>query len=753
MGNSFRETKMNESYKKYASVLLDIGVASAFDYGIPDHYLDQIEKGVCVQVPLRGVLQTGIVVDCYPQSEFKKVLPINAIMSEMTLMTPELFKLAEWISHYYNTPLAKTLKLFFPKSVRKGMGHKEQKMVLRKKSIEELRALCIELRAKKPKQAALLDIMLKVEKEIFLTELLEKAGVTKSVVDSLVKQGCLELVLTRVDRNPLDKAEYFPSKPKILNEDQKKAYQEICKSIEAKSFQTFLLYGVTGSGKTEVYIQAIDFALMQKKKVLMIVPEIALTTQTISKFKSRFKGKIAILHHRLSQGERYDQWYDIRKGSASIVIGARSAIFAPIDSLGLIIIDEEHEAAYKQTDEMPTYHARDVAVMRAKMNNAAVVLGTATPSLESFTNVQKGKYKLLELKDRANLQKMPHFEIVDMKREMEIAKGFTLFSQKLLKAIDQRFKNGEQVLLFLNRRGYHSSLLCTQCGEVEKCPHCDLALTFHLKEEVLTCHLCDYKIKPPSFCSKCRSPTFKFKGYGTENVEHQLKKIFPAIRTLRMDTDTTKHVGSYEKLYYAFLNHKADVLIGTQMIAKGLHFPSVTLVGVLNCDRQFNIPDFKGSETAFQMLTQVAGRAGRGEIAGEVIVQTFNPENSILKHAVNQSYQAFYDQEIESRRFFNYSPFTHLIKLVFKGKSAELTLKFAQKYYQFLEQVLKDYSEVNAPLPCGYPKIKEIYRFQILLKGGNVYKLNEAINAAQQKISLPSSIKMLIDVDPSSTFF
>ncbi len=708
---------------------------------------------MCVKVPLRGNLQTGIIVNFLHKSQFKKVLPIHSIVSDKTLMTQELFKLADWISQYYHTPLAKTLKLFFPKSVRKGMGHKKQQVVIRKKSLEELRELCMSLRLKKPKQARVLDELLKVEKEVFLTELLERSGVSRSVVQTLAKQDCLELLSTRVDRNPLDKAEYFPSKPKKLTSDQQNAYDKISSSLASEKFQSFLLFGVTGSGKTEVYMQAMEVTLKKGKRALMLVPEIALTTQTVEKLKSRFKDKISILHHRLSQGERFDQWHAIRSGEASIVIGARSAIFAPIDKLGLVIVDEEHELSYKQTDEMPTYNARDIAVMRAKMNEATIILGSATPSLESFTNVKKGKYEMLTLSSRANSALMPKIEIVDMKSEIEKSKGFTLFSQRLLSEIDKRFKKGEQSIIFLNRRGFHTSLVCTQCAEVEKCPSCDISLTFHRKSDTLNCHLCDYRIGPPRLCSKCKSPTIKFRGYGTENVESQLRKIFPEIRTLRMDADTTKHVGSYEKLYYAFRNHKADVLIGTQMVAKGLHFPSVTLVGVLNCDRQFNIPDFKGAEIGFQMITQVSGRAGRGEVSGNVILQTFNKESSYLKHAIDGDYVAFYEQEIASRKFFSYPPFAHLIKILFRGKSESQTLKVAHKFYQLLSFRIGKVGLVQAPLPCGYPKIKEYYRFQILLKGHNIYALNECIQRVEEEMQMPSSVRLIVDVDPSSTFF
>lgn len=744
---------MGSIFKKYASVLLDIGLQNPLDYGISDEHLSDIQEGMCVEVPLRGSLQTGIILALLDQSKFNKVLPIKKIVSAMPLMTPKLFELAKWMSRYYNCPLAKTLKLFFSKPVRKGMEHKTQQVVVRKKTLEEIRLLCIAKRAKKPKHVAFLEELLKMEKEGFLTELLEKSKVSRSIVQTLCKEGVIELIEVQVHRSPLEKAEYFPTKPKTLNAEQQVALDEIAGSLHEQKFNPFLLHGVTGSGKTEVYLQAIDVAIKKGKTALMLVPEIALTTQTIEKFKSRFKDQIAILHHKLSDGEKFDQWHAIRAKKAPIVIGARSAIFAPLDNIGLIIIDEEHENSYKQTDEMPTYHARDVAVMRAKMEEATVVLGTATPSLESYANVERKKYRLLTLNERVNERALPQFELIDMKKEFEINKGFTLFSQKLLTEIKSCYQKGEQVLLFLNRRGYHTSLMCTGCSEVEKCPHCSISLSFHQKENKLCCHLCDYQILPPSVCRKCRSPTLKFKGVGTENVESQLRKVFPEIRTMRMDADTTKHVGSYEKLYYSFRNHKADVLIGTQMIAKGLHFPNVTLVGILNSDQQFSLPDFKASETSFQMVMQVAGRAGRGELLGKVLVQTFDLNQSILKHAIAQDYLSFYKQEIESRQFFSYPPFAHFVKLVFKGTDEAETLKWAGKFYQKLAIFNKGKIEVQEPVACGYAKVNKYYRFQILVKGAAIYAINEMVQRVQSEVFLPSKIKLLIDVDPISTFF
>lgn len=744
---------MTKPFPKYAKILLDNGFSQPLDYGVDSEKISHIEKGTCVQVFVRGILRLGIVVELVDESEFKRVLPIHQIIHDKPLITPSLFELAQWISKYYQTPLAKVMKLFSPKAVRKGMGHKEQKAVRRKKTLEELRNYCVGIRQKKPAQAKVIDEMLKVEKEIFLSELLEKTKVSRSSISSLVKDGLLELLDLKISRNPLEKAEYFPSKPKKLNLEQGRALQEIQKSLQEKIFKPYLLYGVTGSGKTEVYMQAIDYALSMQQQCLMLVPEIALTTQTIEKFKSRFKDKIAVLHHRLSDGERFDAWHEIRDGKISIVIGARSAIFAPLDHVGLVIVDEEHESSYKQNEEMPTYHARDVAVMRAKMQNATVVLGTATPSLESFQNALTKKYTLLELPSRANSKALPKIELVDMKREAEKAKGFTLFSSSLLDEIKKRFQKGEQSLLFLNRRGYHTSLLCPECGHIEKCPHCEISLTFHRKRDLLTCHLCDYQIKPPRSCKECKKEALKFKGVGTENVEMQLRRIFPEIRTLRMDSDTTRHQGSYEKLYYNFRNQKADVLIGTQMVAKGLHFPNVTLVGILNCDQQLNLPDFKASETTFQMIMQVSGRAGRGDIDGKVIIQTFHPENTVLNQAKQNDYLAFFNNEIESRKFFHYPPFTHLVKLVFRGKDEKKTESWAKQFYHKLSRTVGKNAEVFEPLPCGYPKVKETYRFQILIKGNQIYYLNQQIERVKIELKVPQSVRILVDIDPASTFF
>lgn len=737
-------------FSKYASILLDVAVEKALDYGVPDS-LD-VKRGMQVQVPLRGRLRNGYVIELKEESAFQKTLPIHAVLSEEELLTDELFELAFWMSKYYCTSLQQVLQRILPSSVRHNISHKQQYFITRLHSKEKLRALCRELRESHPQQARVLEILLLEDKGILLTELLEKTGGSRSPVQTLVAKGILHLEHVRVDRSPLDGQEYFKTEPKQLHEEQAEALKRVVKTLDEKRFEAHLLFGVTGSGKTEVYLQAIDHALKLDGGAIMLVPEISLTGQTIERFRSRFEDSIAILHHRLSEGERYDEWHRIRRGEAKIVIGARSALFSPVQNLRLIIVDEEHDKAYKQTEKQPCYHARDVAVLRGNLAKAAVILGTATPSLESFYNTQNGKYTLSKLSSRATQSRLPRVRIVDMRREFERAGGFTNFSEPLIDGIKKRLELGEQTILFLNRRGYHTSLFCQQCGHIFRCPHCDLPLTFHRGEAHLACHLCDHRLTPPpKTCSSCNSPdTLKYRGIGTEQVERALHALFPEARTLRVDGDTTRHKGSHERFFRSFSTGKADILIGTQMVTKGLHFPAVTLVAVLNGDGSLHIPDFRASENVFQLITQVAGRAGRGELPGEVIIQTQMPDNLTIRQAAQQDYEAFYQTEIATREMFGFPPFSRLVKLTFTGADAQQTEQTALQTREILIKGLgKNYS-IHPVVPCGYARIKDQFRFQCLIRGAHV---NPVATVIRQLTGFPRQVKMHVDIDPLSTFF
>jgi primosomal protein N' (replication factor Y) len=744
---------MNQ-FAAYASIILDVSVDKALDYGVLPDQLPHIKRGMRVEVPVRGFARPGYVLGLKDSPSFTPVKPISTILSQTQLISDDLFELALWMARYYCAPLRDVFRILLPPAIRNHMAHKQQLFVMRAKTKEELRKICIELRTKKPAQATILEAMLPVKKGILLTKLLEETQCSRSAVDSLAKQGLLIVDIVRVDRSPLINEEYFMTKPKVLNNEQAMALEKISSSLQESHFKTHLLYGITGSGKTEVYLQAIEKALKMDKGTIMLVPEISLTAQTIERFRSRFHEKIAILHHRLSAGERNDEWHHIKSGAAKIVIGARSAIFSPIVNLGLIIVDEEHEQSYKQNEASPCYQARDVAVMRGKLTQSTVILGSATPSLESYYNAQCGKYTLSVLNERANVATLPQVIIVDMKKEFEKAKSFTNFSDPLLTGIKKRQENGEQTILFLNRRGYHTTLRCLACQHTIKCAHCDIPLTFHLGDNRLACHLCSYQMTPPRECPACKGPQpLKFRGVGTEQIEKALNAIFPGLRTLRIDADTTKHKGSHQKLLRDFGTGKADVLIGTQMIAKGLHFPEVTLVGVLNSDASLNIPDFRASETVFQLITQVAGRSGRGALKGEVIIQTTIPENSTMQYASRQDYVGFYQQEIAIREIFRYPPFMRLAKFVFAGTNAEQTFEVAQKLRGLLAKQLPSNFELNPVIPCGYAKVKDQFRYQFLIRANHLQLLGAALDQVQKNYALPSAVRMSIDVDPSSTFF
>lgn len=744
-----------ESYTTFVSVLVDQGIDRPLDYAVPEGLVTKIRRGMQVKVPLRGRQSLGYVLEVKKTCSVDKVLPLHALLSENELLTEELLELGTWMARYYNAPLREIIKSLLPATVRRNHSHKEQFFVTKNTGLQELRAICSELQGTNCAQSRVIEQLLLAPSGLLLSELLEKAGVSRSPVDTLEGKGLIKVEKIRLDRSPLTGEEYLKVPAKKLNTHQKEALDKITQSIETRRFETHLLFGVTGSGKTEVYFQAMEYALKQGLTTILLVPEVALTGQTIERLRARFDDTIAILHHAISEGERFDEWHKIHRGEAKIIVGARSALFCPAKQLGLIIVDEEHENSYKQSDTSPCYHARDVAVMRGKINEATVILGSATPSLESYYNAQIGKYRLLRLPSRAAEGRLPRVHVVDMLKEYERSSGFTCFSELLIDKIKGRLNNGEQTILFLNRRGYHTSLNCTSCGHIFKCPGCDLALTFHKGDAVLSCHLCDFRLRPPpKSCTQCKTgEALKYKGLGTEQLERALHALFPEARTLRIDRDTTRHKGSHERLLRQFQTQKADILVGTQMIAKGLHFPAVTLAAIINGDAGLHIPDFRASERVFQLITQVAGRAGRGELAGEVIIQTTMAENSTIAHGAHQAFESYYEEEIVSRKLFHFPPFTHLVKLTFSGKDQAHVLKAAERFRLHLLAVLAKTAQIHPIVPSGHPKIKEHFRFHCLLRCTSVYAVNCALQKTIQCHPLPYSVRLHIDVDTQSTYF
>jgi primosomal protein N' (replication factor Y) len=576
-----------------------------------------------------------------------------------------------------------------------------------------------------------------------------------SSLKALAKTPWVVIEEEQVPRDPFAGEEFIATSPLTLNDGQLAALETILTATEnPNNRKPVLLHGVTGSGKTEVYLQAAQKVLESGRGVLVLVPEISLTPQTVDRFKSRFaamNNEVAVLHSNLSQGERFDEWHRIQRGQARIVIGARSAVFAPLENIGLIIVDEEHENSYKQ-DSPPRYHARDVAVVRASMEPCAIVLGSATPGLESWLNAQRGKYQLVCMPDRADGAKLPLVRVIDMRLEKRRAgKGLpAVLSERLRIAIDQRLERGEQSILFLNRRGFASSVQCLACGHVVKCNHCTVSMTMHRDLNRLVCHVCGFQRVPPRQCPECKDPGILLAGFGTERVEETLRKVFPTARIARVDTDSMQQKNKLRDTLAAFKANKLDILVGTQMIAKGLHFPNVTLVGILNADLTLHIPDFRAGERTFSLLTQVAGRAGRGELLGEVVVQTFTPHSPSIQFARQHDYDGFSVQELELRRQCGYPPYGHAVLITCRGehqRRAEFSLETLHK--RLLEQ-LPEGILMGEPVPSPLERSHNQFRYQILLRARHTKPITALVSRLLKSTKLDRDVFVVVDVDPVS---
>jgi len=538
--------------------------------------------------------------------------------------------------------------------------------------------------------------------------------------------------------------------PDTLTSEQEKALQLIITSLDEGKFKTFLLHGITASGKTEIYLRAIKRCLELGKSSIVLVPEISLTPQTVERFKSRFGDSVAVLHSRLSEGIRFHEWNRIRQGEARIVVGARSAIFSPVKKLGIIIVDEEHETSYKQ-EETPRYHAREVALTRAEIEECALILGSATPLVESYYRAQKNEFKLLKLTKRIEKMVLPEVVVVDMKKEISDLKKVSVFSRTLKNKIEEAIKKSHQAILFLNRRGFATSASCRKCGFVVKCKKCDSVMVYHFTSQKLVCHWCNAKSDPPKICPECKSGYLRYFGTGTEKIEEELHRLIPFTKMGRMDTDSTKKRGTHAKVLGDFRRGNIQVLIGTQMIAKGLDFPNVTLVGVVSADTALNLPDFRSSERTFSLLTQVAGRAGRGELGGEVVIQTFAPDHYAIKSSVKHDYEAFYEKEIKSRKELGLPPFYHLVRITLQGSSNKATMDNANELTETLRDILKKTNIfVLGPVPAVIARLRGRYRWNIVLKGKDVLEVNGYIREALKRSRKEKGVRAVVDVDPMS---
>ena len=731
-----------------ARVTLEIALRKEFDYSVPPELAAQVEVGSRVKVPFGPRQVMGCVTAMLDQSTHTNLRPILHVVGKQSLVTPKVLQLARWIAGYYCCPVEIALKSVLPDSIRKEKeGWRERLFVRAVTTPGELPKL-----SKRQKEVW---NIIEEWREMPLQELLKLTNTTAETVRRLEDKGLVLISEEISERDPYAREHILPTQPLPLNAEQAAALEQI---NSAREHRTFLLHGVTGSGKTEVYLQAIARALEQGKGAIVLVPEISLTPQTVERFKARFNSGplqtlVAVLHSHLSAGERHDEWHKIRQGRARIVIGARSAIFAPVEPLGLIIVDEEHEHSYKQ-EEAPRYNARDVAVVRGQMEGAVVVLGSATPSLESFHNAQRGKYTLLPMPTRADDKKMPVVRIVDMRMEMRKQRGVPMFSHLLKEAITRRLEHKQQVILFLNRRGYSSSLQCPRCGFVAQCPNCSLSLTYHRTVQQLLCHICGHSAPAPSVCpdSKCRNPAIRYSGLGTQKVEETLRKLFPHAAVQRMDTDILKRKDDYRRILGDFRLGKIDILLGTQMIAKGLHFPNVTLVGIIYADLSLHIPDFRAGERTFQLITQVAGRAGRGDVEGEVFVQSFTPHHPAIQFARKHDFEGFYDQEIDARKQLRYPPLSRIALLTIKGRNEEkvrFTADHLRKEIEALLAAVKDHL-LMGPAPAPLARAETFYRYQIMIRTRQMSKVSALLATLADKLPIPEGLTLTIDIDPAN---
>ncbi|OGO33169.1 MAG: primosomal protein N' [Chloroflexi bacterium RBG_16_56_11] len=797
---------------KYAEVSVNSPAAQrrTFSYSVPDRL--EVNPGHAVLVPFGEKELQGVVLELSPQPAVEDTREILDIIEPEPVLSSIHIGLARWISDYYLSPLFDAVAMMLPpgferravtsvnlvhpptdtstlsddqqrtidlvaggttamRVLERKLGKKKAQAIVTQLVRQGLFSRTYELAPVRvrprqelyinlkqdnadlsdltSRQSALIAFIKDKPGPVAWAVVRHETGITKDVVNALVRRGLLATSQVEVSREPISYEGIAPSVPLALNSDQQSAFSSVAAALahaggKNRLPETFLLHGVTGSGKTEIYLQSLAEAIRLGKRGIVLVPEIALTPQTIERFAARFSRRVAILHSKLSLGEQYDEWRRIRRGEFDVVIGSRSAIFAPQPDLGLIIIDEEHEWTYKQ-DISPRYHARAVAEKLAGLTGAVLVLGSATPGVESYFRAQNGDYKLLRLPGRVvpvNGAALPQVEVVDMRQELK-AGNRDIFSRSLARAINLAVAGGEQIILFLNRRGGATFIQCRRCGFVLRCRRCDVPLSQHPSENILTCHQCNYRASVPTVCPSCGSPQLKFLGAGTQKLEQEVKYQFPRARQLRWDSDITTGKNSHETILKKFRDRQAEILVGTQMVAKGLDIPSVTLVGVVSADTSLNLPDFRAGERTFQLLSQVAGRAGRGVAGGRVIIQTFSPEHYAIKAAARHDYASFYEQELAYRRMFHNPPFTRLARLTYAHASDARCQEEAERLKKVVATEIDALGlagiEILGPAPAFIRRLRGRYRWQLILRGRD-------LAAFLAPLDLPRG--WAIDIDP-----
>ena len=742
-----------------AEIIIESNVKNlnrVFDYNIPKEMENNISIGSRVLVPFgrSKKLEEGFVTNIKDSTEYE-VKDVAKI--EEQLLTTDKIKLSKWMAKRYFSNVSECMRLMLkPGTTSKNFANRAKDKTAIFVSLalpnEQILNYIKTNKIKSEKQKSILSYLINnnIERQAVL---IEETGTSRAIIKTLEKNGLVKLQEQKVVRDPLMSKNIKRTKNLDFTEEQQTAYRKILNSIENNEFKEFLLYGVTGSGKTEIYLQLIEKIVEKGKSAIMLVPEISLTPQMINRFIERFgKEIISVLHSKLSVGERHDSWEKIENGEARIVIGARSAIFAPVNDLGIIIIDEEHDSSYK-SEMPPRYNAKEVAREIAKNNNIPLLLGSATPDITTFYNAKCGNIELLKLTKRANNSNMPNIQIVDLRQELANGNK-TMISIKLYKLIEENLKNKKQTILFLNRRGYSTFIMCRDCGYVAKCKNCNISLTYHKKEEKLKCHYCGYEEPVVKICPNCGSIKIKHFGTGTQKLELEINKIFPNASTIRMDIDTVTKKNSHEEILRKFNQDKIDILIGTQMIVKGHHFPDVTLVGVVSADGSLNIDDYRASERTFDLLVQVAGRAGRENLQGNVIIQTYNPDNYSIQYSKKQNYEQFYDVEIKLRKQLRYPPFCDIIMFGISGEQENIVSKTANELYINLDKHIKEkniFANILKPLPAPIDKIKNRYRWRIIMKTNLNDNIIEIINnCLYDKELLKNNARVIADINPTN---
>jgi len=744
----------------FADVAVPLPLFQTFTYSVPDSLGNEVHPGCRVLVPFGSRHLVGLVTQVHRESRKGTVKPILETLDRKPLFSFSLLKLGLWVASYYLAPPGEALRVMLPPGLLAKKVALDEDQPVQKFWPTKQRLAVVEMTSAKVKltarQKEVVELLSQNTLPVAVQPFLREVGCSPSVLQNLVSKGIIRMEAIESYRSPWAQSETSPEVQKHdLNTDQRRIFEKIDQHLSMNRFHSMLIHGVTGSGKTEIYLNAIASTLARGRSALVLVPEIGLTPQISRYFRAWFGEEVAILHSALSGGERFDQWRRIRDGQARVVVGTRSAVFAPLADLGIIIVDEEHDSSYKQ-EELPRYHARDVALKRGELEQTLVILGSATPQLETFYHsVHGGVPEYQALNSRILERPLPTVHVVDMRVEFQKRGKAVVLSQHLQESIAERLVRKEQVLILLNRRGYASALLCRSCGNTEICENCSLSLTYHHDSNRLLCHYCGYSRSVPKRCRACGNEYIHFLGHGTQKVQEILENLFPKAAIARLDRDTVQRKGSVQRILGAFGSGQTDILIGTQMIAKGHDFPRVTLVGVLTAEQALRMADFRAAERTFQLLTQVAGRAGRGEHPGEVIIQTYYPDHYSLKSACSQNYRLFFEEEIRFRRNFRYPPFTALANLMVQGRPQTKTRRAAE---QVADLVLQQRTRLSAqrrmrvlgPAQAPLEKLKGDYRFQILIKSTNRKELHEVLESAMEELSQKRVTvrKPSIDIDP-----